>query len=77
MGAFAFEAKPPFAVTRITPEPLLAGSEDDLRTLGGPLCVFPCASVLRGDSFLVTLGVNDQSCAWIEIPVADLIEKMT
>ncbi len=77
MGAFAFEAKPPFAVTRITPEPLLAGSDEDLRTLGGPLVTFPTGCLIRGINLFVTLGVNDQSCAWIEIPIKDLYEKMT
>jgi len=76
MGAFAFEAKPPFAVTRITPEPLLAGSDEDRRTLGGPLVVFPCGAILREETFLATLGVNDQSCAWIEIPLGELFDKM-
>jgi len=85
MGAFAFEAKPPFAVTRITPEPLLAGSDEDLRTLGGPLVVFPCGALLDtvwrmpngvSNQFIVTLGVNDQSCAWIEIPLGELFDKM-
>jgi len=77
MGAYAFEARAPFAVTRMTPEPLLSGSEYDPRTLGGPLCVFPCGSILQDETFTVTLGVNDQACAWIRIPVDALNKKMT
>lgn len=72
MGAYAFEAKPPFAVTRITPKPLLAGSEDDPRSLGGPLCVFPVGNVLKYNEWTVTMGVNDQMCAWIKIPHSGL-----
>lgn len=48
MGAYCFESKPPFAITRMTVEPLLVGSEEDPRVLGGPLCIFPNGAVLSG-----------------------------
>jgi predicted GH43/DUF377 family glycosyl hydrolase len=77
MGAYAFQAQPPFAVTRITSEPLLAGSDKDIRTLGGPLVVFPDGALFKNDEWLVTFGVNDQACAWIKIPHQDLLNRMT
>lgn len=75
MGAYAFESKPPFRVTRMTTEPLLAGSDKDSRTLGGPPCIFPCGAVLEKEKWLVSFGVNDETCGWLKIPQRDL-EKL-
>ena len=77
MGAYAFEARPPFSVTRITQEPLLIGSQHDYWVDKKPLVVFPCGSLLRDNSWLVTLGVNDLKCGWIDIPHKDLLKRMT
>lgn len=77
MGAYAFEAKPPFAITRITQQPLLTGSQNDYWVDTKPLVVFPCGAVLRSQNWLVTMGVNDLKCGWIEIPHRDLTQKMT
>ena len=76
MGAYAFESQPPFRVTRYTPEPLLAGSPDDIWFKGKPLVVFPCGSRLKDDKWLVTMGINDLASAWIEIPHDDLQQRM-
>jgi predicted GH43/DUF377 family glycosyl hydrolase len=72
MGAYAFESQPPFRITRITTEPLLAGSSADVWSKDKPLVVFPCGSRLKDGKWLVTMGVNDLASAWIEIPHADL-----
>lgn len=90
MGAYAFESRPPFRITRMTVEPLLVGSEEDPRVLGGPLVVFPNGAVLSGpDSYpsdrmslnsrqvdgrawTLSLGVNDEQCAWLRIPHSDI-----
>lgn len=77
VGAYAFEAEPPFRVTAITNEPLFVGSEDDERLIEGPLCVFPCGALLEEDKWLVAFGVNDERCAWIRIPMNDLICRMS
>lgn len=76
VGAYCFEATPPFRVTRITTKPLLAGSEHDPRMNGGPLVVFPCGNVFDGKDHLVSFGVNDEACAWIRIPHTELLERM-
>lgn len=75
MGSYAFEAKPPFRITKITPEPLLAGSSQDQWAERKPLVVFPCGSELNDGEWLVTMGVNDLCSAWIRIPHDDLVEK--
>lgn len=76
MGAYAFQAKPPFKITRYTPEPLLIGSENDFRSLNSPLVIFPNGALLEGQELLVVFGVNDEHCGWIKIPVADLNKRM-
>lgn len=76
MGAYAFEAEPPFRITKITPEPLLSGSPYDRWGEGKPLVVFPNGSLLRDRTWFVTLGVNDLDSAWLDIPHADLKERM-
>lgn len=76
MGAYAFEAKQPFRITRMTSEPLISGSDKDSRTLGGPPCIFPCGGILEDGKWLVTFGVNDETCGWVKIPHKDLEKKL-
>lgn len=76
MGAYAFESHPPFRITRMTNEPILAGSKHDTRILGGPLVVFPCGAVFRNDQWIVTGGLNDEATFWIKIPHQELMDKM-
>lgn len=89
MGAYAFEARPPFRVTRVTPEPLLSGSLDDPWAEGKPLVVFPCAALyekndphgyqgrsLHGE-WTVSLGVNDLVSARATIPDWLLQERLS
>lgn len=68
MGALSFEAKPPFAVTRVSKRPILSGSKEDEWYQGLPLVVFPCGAIPIESHWLITLGVNDCTSAWIEIP---------
>jgi len=79
MGAYAFEAKPPFRPTRITGEALLIGSQNDYWQARKPLVVFPCGAILKAGrnpgqwSWFITLGINDLKCGWVEIPHDDLL----
>lgn len=75
MGAYAFEAKAPFKPTRITREPLLSGSIMDGGCPGKPPCVFACGALLDRKKWLVTFGVNDHACGWVEIPMLDLTKR--
>lgn len=76
MGAVAFESEPPFKPLRFTPEPLLAGSQNDPWALRKPPCVFPCGCVVMGKDYFVTIGVNDLKSAWVRIPIASLAEYL-
>lgn len=72
MGAYTFQAKPPFRVTRTTIHPILSGSKNDPWREGLPLVVFPCGAILKNNKWVVTMGVNDFCTAWIEIPHREL-----
>jgi predicted GH43/DUF377 family glycosyl hydrolase len=76
MGALSISLDGPFKINRITRNPILIGSEFDVRELNSPLVVFPCGAKLIDDKWLVTMGINDEQCGWIKIPHAELLEKM-
>lgn len=76
MGAYAFQSHPPFSITHMTPEPILAGSRHNTNILGGPLVVFPCGAVMRDNQWIVTGGLNDEATFWIKIPHKELMAKM-
>lgn len=72
MGAYTFEDKPPFRITRITREPLLTGSRFDRWYPGKPPCVFVVGALLREKEWFLTGGCNDIDCFWAKIPVRDI-----
>ena len=78
MGAYAFEAKPPFRITRSTTIPLLYGSKNNHRILEFPLVIFPGGSLYDEDKreHFVVFGVNDFQSGWIKIPHDDLLGLM-
>lgn len=77
MGAYTFEAKPPFKVTRITPQPLLTGCENDPTIPGSPAVVFPCGLVMEpSGSLYCTYGVNDCASGWVRMSVESVVDRM-
>jgi predicted GH43/DUF377 family glycosyl hydrolase len=77
MGAYAFEAAPPFHVTAVTPKPLLVGSLEDPWAEGKPLVVFPCAALHEYGVWTISLGVNDLVSARAMISDAVLAHKLS
>lgn len=75
VGVYAFEAKPPFRPTRITPSPVLWGSHDET---GKCWCdvVFPCGAVLDGDTWRVSAGKFDREIRVYEWRHADIEKAM-
>jgi len=67
-GLCAFEARPPFRVTRMIPEPILVA--DRATKPADQYCsvVFPCGAVRRGGDWLVSFGIHDR---WTEIRAFD------
>ena len=76
MGCYAFEAKPPFRVTRVSKKPILSGSENDPRNLGAPCVVFAEGVIHRDGEWLVVGGSNDCKCFWTRIPHDELLKTM-
>lgn len=76
-GAYCFEAKAPFRITRYTEQPVFAGSESNLQWDAQLACVFPCGLVVSGDTAIVSMGSNDMECAIARVNVPELLEKMT
>ena len=75
MGAYAFEAKPPFRITRMSSEPLLKGSHQNSRILEFPLVVFPGGALFDEvkQEWFVVMGINDCLCGWQKIPHEALV----
>lgn len=76
MGAYAFEAEPPFEITRMTTEPMLTASHNDPHVYGGPSTVWPGGSIFRDGNWTISMGINDEACGWMKIPHADVISQM-
>lgn len=75
-GAYAFQAQPPFAVTRMTKEYLLCGSDQDTRILDGPLVTFPGGAIFNDGLWTVVFGCNDEASGWVRIPHDELLTLM-
>lgn len=75
MGAYAFEAQPPFRITQMTNEPIISGSQEDRWAPPKPLVIFPCGTDYRDNKWFVSMGINDLACGWIEIPHNDILER--
>lgn len=67
MGAYAFEAKPPFAMTRISKKPILQGSYQNNWSPAKPAVSFPAGSLWNGTEWLITGGSNDLDTFWCTI----------
>lgn len=76
MGCYAFEAKPPFRVTRVSKKPILSGSENDQRNSGAPVVTFPTGVIHRDGKWLVVGGSNDCKCFWTLIPHDELLKTL-
>ena len=77
MGAYTFEAQPPFAMTRISKAPILMGSEEDPHMTSPPYVIYPGGAVFENNEWFVVFGVNDCRCGWIRIPHEDLLATLT
>jgi predicted GH43/DUF377 family glycosyl hydrolase len=75
VGVYAFEARPPFRPTRITPQPVLWADE---RTREPAWCavLFPCGAVLDGDRWRVSCGVHDREIRVFEWSHAEISDRM-
>ena len=75
MGVYAFQSKPPFAITRISSKPLLTGSTREWWNTNKLPCVFPCGAIVRHGEWLITFGVNDMASGYLKVPHKTLAGK--
>jgi predicted GH43/DUF377 family glycosyl hydrolase len=68
----AFEAKPPFRITRLCSKPLFQGSDLDRVFLKGPPAAYATGAVLQGEEILLVGGACDERCFIARIPWSDL-----
>lgn len=68
MGAYAFEAKEPFRITRHTRLPIAAGSNRDVWAKDSKPVIFPSGAHFTGNDWTVVYGINDAACGWMKIP---------
>lgn len=76
MGAIAFNSTPPFMPAFWTQEPLLIGSQNDPWQQRKPLVVFPCGAVYEKERWLISMGINDLKCGWLELPHIELLRLL-
>lgn len=76
MGAYSFEANPPFRIKSMTSLPMLSGSSKDPWYPALPLVVFPGGALYdkETENWTVVLGVNDLDCARMTIPHKDVVD---
>jgi len=75
MGALAFSAEEPFRVTRVTPAPLLSGSQYNRGGTTKLPCIFPCGARYQHGTWKIVGGSNDIDCFWALIPHRDICQR--
>lgn len=75
-GAYAFSPHPPFGIIRATPEPLLIGRWNSPESIIPHGNIFPMSMIHEGGNLLITMGVNDDACAYFRISVDELSRRM-
>lgn len=80
-GVYKFNSEPPFNITNISKKPFIWGnkSRDKNRKRSGnylPYCVFPSGAIIDDNKLEISLGINDQEPALIEINSKDKINSL-
>jgi predicted GH43/DUF377 family glycosyl hydrolase len=75
-GVYAFEAKPPFRITRWPQEPCLVADRDKWRTWGGRI-VFPAGAIFEDGLWTVSFGWHDTHCCLARYRHEDLLSTLT
>lgn len=69
LGAYTFEAKPPFKPIGVSAYPLIYGSSNEAFCgSGNEMCIFPMGKRRLSKGWQVACGINDSFCALIDIP---------
>jgi len=72
VGAYLFDCEPPYTPRWMTPEPILVGSPNDPLSPIPKCCLYPGGAVFDGETWMLSLGINDERAVWVKIPHEDL-----
>lgn len=74
VGAYTFEKLPPYRILQYTPEPIFAGSFQDMVLPGSPASIFVSgAMILEGSDILfLTMHINDCQSVLVKMPIESL-----
>lgn len=74
MGAYLFDAKPPFKILAYTPQPL--SYKDQYKKLNVNYhIIFPCGLLEQEDRFLISAGIQDEKTEILSVKKADLYKQ--
>jgi predicted GH43/DUF377 family glycosyl hydrolase len=79
MGAYTFDARPPFALQAVSPEPIVAKDfyEPPYYKTWKPMrCVFPAGVVLDEESIWVSYGRQDHECWVVKMDKKKLLNSL-
>lgn len=71
-GAIKFIAEAPFTPAGMTQVPLLSATDKEPNLRWAPLVSFPCGTIYRNETFIVSLGINDLNCALCDWTLSEL-----
>lgn len=77
VGAYLFEAKPPFQIVAATRQKLLTGTWNEPIQEGVPAVVYPNGAMLENGEWFITLGVNDCGCGWVKVPHSEIEKRLS
>jgi predicted GH43/DUF377 family glycosyl hydrolase len=60
MGLYTFDAKPPFAIKRYIPKPILWANMATKPADQYAHAIFPCGAILDGDEWIISAGEHDR-----------------
>lgn len=73
IGAYTFEAKPPFRPLRVSKTPIIYGSSNEWYCgAGNKMCIFPMGKRRIANGWQIAAGINDSFCGVINVPDASL-----
>lgn len=80
MGAYIYDSEPPFKITNISPEPIVAKNFYNgtvYKPYWKPIrCVFPCGYIVEGDDIWVTYGRQDHEMWVVKIDKPGLLRSL-
>ncbi len=77
IGAYTFEARPPFRVQRFTLNPLVYADHATKPASIDKSVLFPCGAILDGDRWRLSCGIHDAWSEIREISHAEVERRMT